>query len=196
MYADGGTVPLSTTLVNSSLASAMSETITGLTNGTRYEVSVTASQEVAGTQYFGLESERSEIIAGRPAAATSVTATAANLPTGTQVLVTWNKVADQTGVAVTHYRVNRKTTGAYTNGTASTSASVIVNPIPNISISATKNTGCPVFCTDFSFNSSSPIQTYNWNLYSPCKIPSEYLHGTLTNDLKSIKQHKEFTYVT
>ena len=38
-------------------------------------------------------------------------------------------------------------------------------------------------------------QTYNWNLYSPCKIPSEYLHGTLTNDLKSTKQHKEFTYV-
>jgi len=39
-------------------------------------------------------------------------------------------------------------------------------------------------------------QTYNWNLYSPCKIPSEYLHGTLTNDLKSTKQHKEFTYVS
>ena len=38
-------------------------------------------------------------------------------------------------------------------------------------------------------------QTYNWNLYSPCKIPSEYLHGTLTNDLKTTKQHKEFTYV-
>jgi GR25 family glycosyltransferase involved in LPS biosynthesis len=38
-------------------------------------------------------------------------------------------------------------------------------------------------------------QTYNWNLYSPCKIPSEYLHGTLTNDLKSTKQHKEYTYV-
>jgi hypothetical protein len=38
-------------------------------------------------------------------------------------------------------------------------------------------------------------QTYNWNLYSPCKIPSEYLNGTLTNDLKSTKQHKEFTYV-
>jgi hypothetical protein len=38
-------------------------------------------------------------------------------------------------------------------------------------------------------------QTYNWNLYSPCKIPSEYLHGTLTNDLKLNKQHKEFTYV-
>jgi len=38
-------------------------------------------------------------------------------------------------------------------------------------------------------------QTYNWNLYSPCKIPSEYLHGTLTNDLKSINQHKEYTYV-
>jgi hypothetical protein len=38
-------------------------------------------------------------------------------------------------------------------------------------------------------------QTYNWNLYSPYKIPSEYLHGTLTNDLKSTKEHKEFIYV-
>ena len=39
-------------------------------------------------------------------------------------------------------------------------------------------------------------QTYNWNLYSPCKIPSEYLHGTLTPELKTNKQHKEFTYVS
>ena len=39
-------------------------------------------------------------------------------------------------------------------------------------------------------------QTYNWNLYSPCKIPSEYLHGTLTHELKTNKQHKEFTYVS
>jgi GR25 family glycosyltransferase involved in LPS biosynthesis len=39
-------------------------------------------------------------------------------------------------------------------------------------------------------------QTYNWNLYSPCKIPSGYLHGTLIQELKDNKQHNEFTYVS
>ena len=39
-------------------------------------------------------------------------------------------------------------------------------------------------------------QTYNWNLYSPCKIPSGYLHGTLVQELKNNKQHNEFTYVS
>ena len=39
-------------------------------------------------------------------------------------------------------------------------------------------------------------QTYNWNLYSPCKIPSEYLNVTLTQDLKDNKEHKQFTYVS
>jgi GR25 family glycosyltransferase involved in LPS biosynthesis len=39
-------------------------------------------------------------------------------------------------------------------------------------------------------------QTYNWNLYSPCKIPSEYLNEKLTNELKTNKKHKEFTYVS
>lgn len=39
-------------------------------------------------------------------------------------------------------------------------------------------------------------QTYNWNLYSPCKIPSQYLNGVLTQDLKNSKQHNEFTYVS
>ena len=38
-------------------------------------------------------------------------------------------------------------------------------------------------------------QTYNWNLYSQCKIPSEYLNGVLTHELKTNNQHKEFTYV-
>ena len=27
-------------------------------------------------------------------------------------------------------------------------------------------------------------QTYNWNLYSPCKIPSGYLNGGLVKELK------------
>ena len=39
-------------------------------------------------------------------------------------------------------------------------------------------------------------QTYNWNLYSPCKIPSGYLHGSLVQELKDNKQHNEFTYVS
>jgi len=39
-------------------------------------------------------------------------------------------------------------------------------------------------------------QTYNWNLYSPCKIPSGYLHGSLVQELKANKQHNEFTYVS
>lgn len=50
------------------------------------------------------------------------------------------------------------------NCTASTSASVVVNPIPNISVSATKLYSCPPLCTDVSFSSSSPISSYNWSL--------------------------------
>jgi len=39
-------------------------------------------------------------------------------------------------------------------------------------------------------------QTYNWNLYSPCKIPSEYLQVRVNDEMKKNKQHKEFTYVS
>ncbi len=46
----------------------------------------------------------------------------------------------------------------------STSANVIVHPIPDISITSTKDYGCPPFCSDFSFVSSHPIQSYNWSL--------------------------------
>jgi hypothetical protein len=37
-------------------------------------------------------------------------------------------------------------------------------------------------------------QTYNWNLYSPCKIPSQYLNYTNLLDLKIKQQHNPFTY--
>lgn len=37
-------------------------------------------------------------------------------------------------------------------------------------------------------------QTYNWNLYSPCKIPSEYLNIDKINEIKEKNEHKEFTY--
>lgn len=45
-----------------------------------------------------------------------------------------------------------------------TTAAVVVHPIPDVAIASTKNNGCPPFCTDFTFSSSATIQTYNWNL--------------------------------
>ena len=160
VYADGGTVPLSTAVVNTSLAVSMTETISGLTNGTRYEFSVTASQDSAGSQDFGLESERSEIIVGRPAATNSITATASNLPTGTQVLLSWTKVPDQTGVVVTHYRVNRKTTGAYTNGSAVTTASVCVGTSCSATVTSLTNG------TEYTFVVEAGISSTAWGMSS------------------------------
>ena len=40
------------------------------------------------------------------------------------------------------------------------------------------------------------VQTYNWNLYSPCKIPGEFLNDTTLQELKTKKTHKEFYYVS
>lgn len=37
-------------------------------------------------------------------------------------------------------------------------------------------------------------QTYNWNLYSPCKIPSNYLTHSDILEIKNKKQHNKFTY--
>jgi hypothetical protein len=38
-------------------------------------------------------------------------------------------------------------------------------------------------------------QTYNWNLYSPCKIPQEFLREKNIQELKTNKIHKDFYYV-
>lgn len=38
-------------------------------------------------------------------------------------------------------------------------------------------------------------QTYNWNLYSPCKIPAEFLNMVNVLELKEQKIHKDFYYV-
>ncbi|HWY10863.1 MAG TPA: gliding motility-associated C-terminal domain-containing protein [Bacteroidia bacterium] len=65
----------------------------------------------------------------------------------------------------TGYSGNYVLTVVDANGcSASASASAVVNNIPNIAIASTKNAGCPTFCSDFTFSSSSPIQQYNWNL--------------------------------
>jgi hypothetical protein len=40
------------------------------------------------------------------------------------------------------------------------------------------------------------LQTYNWNLYSPAKIPSEYLNQHTNEEIKNKNEHKEFYYVS
>jgi hypothetical protein len=44
------------------------------------------------------------------------------------------------------------------------------------------------------------VQTYNWNLYSPCKIPGEFLNDTILEELKTkkskiIKKHEKLPCV-
>lgn len=39
------------------------------------------------------------------------------------------------------------------------------------------------------------LQTYNWNLYSPTKIPSEFLNQHNNQELRNKNEHKEFYYV-
>ena len=39
-------------------------------------------------------------------------------------------------------------------------------------------------------------QTYNWNGYSPCKIPGEFTDFERNQKLKEIKEYKEFYYVS
>lgn len=39
------------------------------------------------------------------------------------------------------------------------------------------------------------LQTYNWNLYSPFKIPSEFLNQNINQDIRNRNEHKKFYYV-
>ncbi|MBP7808396.1 MAG: gliding motility-associated C-terminal domain-containing protein [Bacteroidia bacterium] len=65
----------------------------------------------------------------------------------------------------TGYTGNYNLTVTDINGCVnSTSTAAVVHPIPNVSITSTKDFGCPPFCSDFSFSSSAPIQSYNWSL--------------------------------
>lgn len=119
VYPNGGSPATATSVVNTGLGASMTATVSGLVNGTSYDVTVTASQDSAGSQYFGVESSRVDVIVGRPAAPTSVAASAHNQPTGTQVRVTWAQVPNQTGITVSHYRINKTPAGgSISNGTA------------------------------------------------------------------------------
>ncbi len=65
----------------------------------------------------------------------------------------------------TGYTGNYALTVTDANGcTGSTTAPAVVNPIPNINITADKTAACPPLCSQFSFNSTSPVQAYAWSL--------------------------------
>jgi GR25 family glycosyltransferase involved in LPS biosynthesis len=40
------------------------------------------------------------------------------------------------------------------------------------------------------------LQTYNWNLYSPIKIPNEFMDQTKNQEIKNKKEHRTFNYVS
>lgn len=39
------------------------------------------------------------------------------------------------------------------------------------------------------------LQTYNWNLFSPTKIPNEFMDQYKNQEIRNLKEHKEFYYV-
>ncbi|MGZ3931381.1 MAG: PKD domain-containing protein, partial [Bacteroidia bacterium] len=41
---------------------------------------------------------------------------------------------------------------------------VLINPVPTVIITASKNTGCTPICVTYTTTASAPIQTYNWQL--------------------------------
>jgi gliding motility-associated-like protein len=56
-------------------------------------------------------------------------------------------------------------TGASVSGcTANAVVNVVVNPTPTVTISSTKDSDCHPFCSDFTFSSSTPAQSYSWTL--------------------------------
>jgi hypothetical protein len=69
-----------------------------------------------------------------------------------------------------------------------------------------KQSYCPVIPIAVQISSWSDVsqgvynnfytQTYNWNLYSPVKIPGEYLNGNVFKELKDNNKHTNFTYVS
>jgi titin len=108
-----------TSLVTSTTTSGLSAAVTGLTDGTTYDVTVTAAQ-TAGTPptNLGVPSEIIQIVPGRPAAPSGLSAT----PGNAGVTLTWNAVADVPGIAVTGYTLSRDTGGSPTTSTVTTSA--------------------------------------------------------------------------
>jgi titin len=113
-YTAGTTTLIAATAVS---AANLSAGLTGLTDGTAYDITVTAahgaiaaSTDVPTSQ--GVESAAYRLTAGRPLAPTNVTATADD----GQIMVSWSAVADVTGIAVTGYTIT------YTAGSSATSS--------------------------------------------------------------------------
>lgn len=115
-YSSGTTSLVSSDVVSPSTTST---TLTGLTDGTAYDVTVTAAQDAtAPPTLLGVESDVAAVIPGRPSAPTNVEAT----PGNTGATVTWSAVADVTGIAVTGYTISHDTGGAATTVSVATSA--------------------------------------------------------------------------
>jgi alpha-tubulin suppressor-like RCC1 family protein len=106
-YTVGTTTVVGTPAV---VTSGTSATITGLSNGSTYDIRVAASHDSTGATLRGLESDTVKGVPGRPTQPTGVAASA----TASQTLVvTWNKVADVPGITVAGYRLT------FVNGTTS-----------------------------------------------------------------------------
>lgn len=119
-YAVGGGSALATVVVP---ASPRSGSIP-LTDGTTYEITVTASQESSSSSTAavlaarGGESDRVQVVAGRPAAPTNAPVVT---PGNQSLTATWSPVA-HAGITVTHYRVKAVTGGTTISQTVTASS--------------------------------------------------------------------------
>jgi len=144
-YTAGTTTLIAGTAVS---ASTLTAALTGLTNGTAYDItvtaahgSITAATDVPTSQ--GVESDEVTLTAGRPLAPTGLTATAA----AGAVDLTWNQVADVTGIAVTGYVVtytagsSATTTTSCATATCSTTITGLTNGTTYSIVVAAQSTG-------------------------------------------------------
>lgn len=92
-----GDTPISTATVTS----GTSTTLTGLTDGTDYDVTVLASQD-SGTTLLGLESDSVDIRPGRPDTPTGLSVTASNQA----ITASWNASRTISGLDPTHYSIS------------------------------------------------------------------------------------------
>lgn len=154
VYSTGTSTVVGSAVVTSGLTS----TISSLTNGTTYDVTVTASQAADGLSLLGLESDRVEVVPGRPATPTGVSAAAANLPTGTKVRVTWNKVPDVSGITVSGYEIK------HVLGAVSTSVAVAVSACG--ASTCTYDVPSLTNGSEYTFSVRAKTSTASWGLYS------------------------------
>ena len=130
-YATGTSTLVAATAVG---AGTLATTLAGLVDGTAYDISVTAAHGAitAATDVptdQGVESDTATLTAGRPLAPTEVAAAAG----AGSITVTWNSVADVTGIVVTGYAIT------YTAGTSTTTTASCATATCSTTISSLTN---------------------------------------------------------